>query len=162
MRGQREREAETQAQGEEGSMQGARCGTRSWDTRITPWAEGRSPTAEPPRRPKGIHFKNHHPVVLRLPCAETSRGSFICSFEETLYLTPRDFSLLNVEGTQKCVSLTSKSSNSESRDQWPHSEKVWFLLPARPQRSSALTAHWNHLETFRSSKLVPGIRPGGF
>ncbi|XP_048965291.1 ciliogenesis and planar polarity effector 1 isoform X13 [Canis lupus baileyi] len=34
-----EREAETQAEGEAGSMQGARCWTRSQDSRITPWAE---------------------------------------------------------------------------------------------------------------------------
>ena len=37
---QREREAKTQAEGEAGSMQGARHGTRSWVSRITPWAEG--------------------------------------------------------------------------------------------------------------------------
>ena len=36
----REREAETQAEGEAGSMQGARCRTPSRDSRITPWAEG--------------------------------------------------------------------------------------------------------------------------
>ncbi|XP_048950981.1 E3 ubiquitin-protein ligase RNF170 isoform X2 [Canis lupus dingo] len=36
----REREAETQAEGEAGSMQGARCETQSRDSRITPWAEG--------------------------------------------------------------------------------------------------------------------------
>ena len=30
----------TQAEGEAGSMQGARCRTRSLDPRITPWAEG--------------------------------------------------------------------------------------------------------------------------
>ena len=35
-----EREAETQAEGEAGSMQGARCGTWSWVCRITPWAKG--------------------------------------------------------------------------------------------------------------------------
>ena len=35
-----EREAETQAEGEAGSMQGARHGTRSWVSRITPWAAG--------------------------------------------------------------------------------------------------------------------------
>ena len=36
-----EREAETQAEGgEAGSMQGARCGTRSLDSGIRPWAEG--------------------------------------------------------------------------------------------------------------------------
>ena len=34
-----EREAETQAEGEAGSMQGARLGTRSWVSRIRPWAE---------------------------------------------------------------------------------------------------------------------------
>ena len=33
-------EAETQAEGEAGSMQGARRGTRSWVSRITPWAKG--------------------------------------------------------------------------------------------------------------------------
>ena len=37
---EREREAETQAEGEAGSMQGARRGTRSWVSRIRPWAEG--------------------------------------------------------------------------------------------------------------------------
>ena len=36
----REREAETQAEGEAGSMQGARHGTGSRVSRITPWAEG--------------------------------------------------------------------------------------------------------------------------
>ena len=39
---EREREAETQAEGEAGSMQGAQHGTRSWVSRITPWAEGRA------------------------------------------------------------------------------------------------------------------------
>ena len=36
----REREAETQAEEEAGSMQGARCGIRSGVSRIAPWAEG--------------------------------------------------------------------------------------------------------------------------
>ena len=44
-----QREAETQAEKEAGSMQGAWCGTRSWDSRITPWAKGRRWTAEPSR-----------------------------------------------------------------------------------------------------------------
>ena len=35
-----EREAETQAEEEAGSMQRTRCGTPSWVSRITPWAEG--------------------------------------------------------------------------------------------------------------------------
>ena len=37
---ERERKAETQAEGEAGSMQEARCGTRSRVFRIMPWAEG--------------------------------------------------------------------------------------------------------------------------
>ena len=41
-----QRETETQAEGEAGSLQGARCGTQS---RIR--AEGRRPTAEPPGWP---------------------------------------------------------------------------------------------------------------
>ena len=35
----RDREVETQAEGEAGSMQGARLGARSWVSRIMPWAE---------------------------------------------------------------------------------------------------------------------------
>ena len=46
-----EREEETQAEREAGSMQGARCGTQSRDSRIMPWAEGRHSVAESPRRP---------------------------------------------------------------------------------------------------------------
>ena len=48
---EREREAETQAEGEVSSMQGARSGTRSWVSRIAPWAKGRRQTATPPRDP---------------------------------------------------------------------------------------------------------------
>ena len=48
---------ETQAEGEAGSTQGAPCGTRSWDSRITPWAEGRNSTTEPPRCPKKVYLK---------------------------------------------------------------------------------------------------------
>ncbi|CAD7689539.1 unnamed protein product [Nyctereutes procyonoides] len=53
---QREREAETQAEGEVGSMLGARRGTRSQDSRIAPWAKGRRQTAEPPRDPPIFFF----------------------------------------------------------------------------------------------------------
>ena len=50
-----EREAETQAEGEAGSLRGARRRTPSPDPRVTPWARGRRSTAELPRRPlKGI------------------------------------------------------------------------------------------------------------
>ena len=51
----RERGAETQAEGEAGSMQG---GTQSWDSRITPWAEGRHSITEPPRDAEFSNFKN--------------------------------------------------------------------------------------------------------
>ena len=37
--------------GEAGSVQGARCRTRSRDPGITPWAESRQSTADPPRYP---------------------------------------------------------------------------------------------------------------
>ena len=37
-------------------MQGARCGTWSRVSRIMPWAEGRRPTAKPPRHPKNKHL----------------------------------------------------------------------------------------------------------
>ena len=37
-------------------MPGARCGTRSRDSRITPWTKGRRQTAEPPRDPLRINF----------------------------------------------------------------------------------------------------------
>ena len=38
--GDTQREAETQAEGEAGSIQGAPYGTRSRDSRITSWTEG--------------------------------------------------------------------------------------------------------------------------
>ena len=37
-------------------MQGARCRTWPWDTRIMPWAEGRCSITEPPRRPQVVRF----------------------------------------------------------------------------------------------------------
>ena len=55
-----EREAETQAEGQAGSMQGARCGTWSQDSEITPWAEGSRSTAEPLRCPDNIGLKTNN------------------------------------------------------------------------------------------------------
>ena len=40
MREERERQTQTQAEGEVGSMQGAQHGTPSWVSRIRPWVEG--------------------------------------------------------------------------------------------------------------------------
>ena len=54
---QREREAETQAEGEAGSMQEARCGTRPQDSGITPWVKGKCSIAEPPTCPLKNDFK---------------------------------------------------------------------------------------------------------
>ena len=45
------REAETQAEGEAGPLQGAQSRTRSQDPRITTRAQGRHSTTKPPRRP---------------------------------------------------------------------------------------------------------------
>ena len=47
-----EREPETLAEREAGAMQGAGCGTRSWDSGVTTQAKGRRSTPEPPRRPQ--------------------------------------------------------------------------------------------------------------
>ena len=61
-----DREAETQAEGEAGSVPGARHGTRSPDSRITPWAKGRDQTAEPPRDPMSLVSK----VAVLLPSSK--------------------------------------------------------------------------------------------
>ena len=53
-----ERGAETQAEGEAGSMQGARRGTRSRVSTITPWAEGGSKPLSHQGCPKPNPFYN--------------------------------------------------------------------------------------------------------
>ena len=53
-----ERETETQAEGEVGSLRGAQCGTQSRDPRVRSWAKGRCSTAEPPRCPPKMPFLN--------------------------------------------------------------------------------------------------------
>uniref|UniRef100_A0A8I3PXY9 KRR-R motif-containing protein 1 n=1 Tax=Canis lupus familiaris TaxID=9615 RepID=A0A8I3PXY9_CANLF len=57
---QRERGAERQAEGEAGSTQGARHGTPSWDSRITPWAEGGTKLLSHPGIPHISIFKSVH------------------------------------------------------------------------------------------------------
>ena len=52
-----DREAETQAEGEAGSIQRARCGTPSQVSRSTCWVKGRRSTAEPPKRPSTEIYK---------------------------------------------------------------------------------------------------------
>ena len=53
----RHKEAETRAEGEAGSLQGARCGTRSQGPGITTWAKGRCSTTETPRCPYLLVFR---------------------------------------------------------------------------------------------------------
>ena len=61
---QREKEAETQVEGEAGSMQGAQRGTRSGVSGIVPWAKGRRQTAQPPRDlPTQVFLTEHISVV---------------------------------------------------------------------------------------------------
>ena len=55
---EREREAETQAEGEEGALQGARCGTRSRDPRVMPWAKGGAKPLSHPGCDIYIYFKD--------------------------------------------------------------------------------------------------------
>ena len=49
----RAREAETQAEGEAGSMPEAPCGTQSRVSRVTPWAEGSAKPMSHPGCPAG-------------------------------------------------------------------------------------------------------------
>ena len=82
----REREAETQEEGEAGSKPGApgaRYGTRSRGPRIMPWAKGRRQTADHPGIPKDSFLYCDIPLTspaLRqlaaaLPCANIKNTS---------------------------------------------------------------------------------------
>ena len=57
------RDREAEAEGEAGSMQEVQCMTRSWISRIMPWAEGRCPTTEPPRSPRITVLINLNGIV---------------------------------------------------------------------------------------------------
>ena len=57
---ERHRGAETQAEGEAGSMQGAGCGCPSRASRITPWAEG---GAKPLTHPASLVFIKDFPCL---------------------------------------------------------------------------------------------------
>ena len=52
-------EAETQAEGETGSTQGARRGTRSRVSRISPWTNGGAKPLSHPGSPVAYSFKQH-------------------------------------------------------------------------------------------------------
>ena len=86
---QREREAETQAEREAGSMQEARCWTRSWDLRIMVWAKGRHSTTEPPRPPCFVFvfvFSKSIKVVVKRKTRHSDNGSIWCKAKKILIL----------------------------------------------------------------------------
>ena len=55
-----EREAQTQAEGETGSMQGVWGGIQSQVSRIMPWAEGGAKPLSHPGCPKNKNSKSHY------------------------------------------------------------------------------------------------------
>ena len=61
----RDAERERKEEGETGSMQGGRCGTRSWVSRITLWAEGDAKPLSHLGCPK-IHFKYKYTIKFKL------------------------------------------------------------------------------------------------
>ena len=66
-------------------MQGAQCATPSQDSRITPWAEGRRLTTEPPRDPRFEDFflvlsKSRLEVFTAGSHEVTARDGQVCAF----------------------------------------------------------------------------------
>ena len=55
--------AEIQAEGEAGSMQGARRGTRSGDPGVTPWAEGGAKPLSHPGCPRFLSKEKFYPLT---------------------------------------------------------------------------------------------------
>ena len=55
---ERERGRQRQAEGEAGLMQGARCGTQSQDSRITPWTTGGTKHLSHPGCPSRFFLKS--------------------------------------------------------------------------------------------------------
>ena len=86
----RERGRDTQAEGEASSTQGACHGTQSGDSRIMPWAEGRHPTAEPPRCPIYLQFGPQSGQVTYLPA--TTWPPLTQTWLSTVDLLPRLYS----------------------------------------------------------------------
>ena len=64
-------------------MLGAQHGTQSWDSRITPWAEGRCWTAEPLRDLQHISILKLFEIIIHLhPCVRCNT-EFLCSVYPT-------------------------------------------------------------------------------
>ena len=82
----RERGAETQAEGEAGSMQGARRGTRSRVSRITAWAEGGTKPLSFPGCPVLMDFD----IIFLKGCISSKKvftGSLHNSKSESYFVT---------------------------------------------------------------------------
>ena len=71
----REREAETQAEGEAGSTQGAQCGTRSQVSRIRPWAEGKAQSLSHPGCPSCLVLREPWNIVRSASGSQRSSGA---------------------------------------------------------------------------------------
>ena len=76
-----QRERQTQAEGEAGSLQGARCRTRSQDAGTMTRAKDRCSTTEPPRCPNILYIVVHQ---LWEWCVEISIYNYICFTLESL------------------------------------------------------------------------------
>ena len=72
-----ERQAETQAEGKAGSMQEARCGTRSRVSRITPQAAGGAKPLRHRGCPNQQILKNHSPTSYLTEKKKFSQKSII-------------------------------------------------------------------------------------
>ena len=83
-----EREAETQAEGETGSPQGAQCGTPSRDSRTMPWAEGGLSTAEPSRLPLRNIFNNVKHNQTQMQLASPLSFSLLSKWFDTVFQCP--------------------------------------------------------------------------
>ena len=90
----REREAETQAEGEAGSMQGAQRGTRSWVSKITPWAGGRAKPLSHPGYPDIDFLFNYWLTLLCAGLGAWGHG------QETAQMAPSPLGLAEARGLQ--------------------------------------------------------------
>ncbi|CAD7681545.1 unnamed protein product [Nyctereutes procyonoides] len=141
-----ERGRETQAEGEAGFMQGARCGTQSRDSGITPCAKGRCSAAEPPRHLSYLFMalRGSAPVtIIPLPGEQVQVQGVIQTAQSSVIHPPhvqttiwgsycsemKDF----LKGNHLLVSSLSESEESQdSSDSIGSSQKAHGILARRP------------------------------
>ena len=114
-----DREAEKQAEGEAGSMQGARRGTQSWVSRIAPQAKGRSETAEPPRDPRFV------PLKIYLKDAWVAQWFSVC-----LWLRYESWGPGSLGGTAVWRRPLAQGAILETPDRIPHQAPGAWSLPS--------------------------------